>query len=197
MVEVQASFEFLNNDELTTAGRNDTYGGGDARLFTKIYALRERTWIPAMGLRFGAKLPNASSSDRLGTDETDFFIQYLASKSFADFSVHANLGIALLGNPSGGQDDLFTYAVGLVTPTFGAHALPDWGIRFLLEAAGTAGSRFYNDGDAMRGWFQVLYGGFTIYGGASAGLYSAAEQYGVMGGVIYAFDVERLIARFD
>jgi hypothetical protein len=196
-VEIQASYEFIDNNERTANGHTNTYGGGDARLFTKIYALRERKWIPAMGVRFGTKLPNASSSDRLGTDETDVFIQYLASKEIGDFSAHVNLGIALLGNPSGGQDDLFTYAVGLVSPTLGAHAVPDWGVRFLTEVAGTAGSRFNNDGDALRAGFQVLHGGFTIYAGASAGLYSAAAQYGLMGGVIYAFDVERLAALFE
>jgi hypothetical protein len=197
LVEIQASYELIDNDERTTNGHNNTYGGGDARLFTKIYALRERKWIPAMGVRFGTKLPNANSADRLGTDETDFFIQYLASKDIGDFSAHVNLGIALLGNPSGGQDDLFTYAVGLVSPTFAPKAAQDWGIRFLTEVAGTAGSRFNNDGDAVRAGFQVLHGGFTIYAGASAGLYSAAEQYGVMGGVIYAFDVDRLAALFE
>ena len=39
-------------------------------------------WIPAIGLRFGVKLPNANKDDHLGTDETDFFIQALGSKRF-------------------------------------------------------------------------------------------------------------------
>jgi len=199
MVEIQASFEFIDLDENTIDGPNHTYGGGDARLFTKIWALRERRWIPGMGARFGVKLPNASSSDRLGTDETDFFLQWLGSKHFGDFGTYANLGIALLGNPGtdGGQDDLFTYAVGAVSPTLGAQPADGWGVRFLLEVAGTTGSRYDNDGDAMRGGLQVMHGGFTLYAGASAGLASAAEQYGVMGGVIYAFEVERVTALFE
>jgi len=202
-VEIQASYEFLDNNERTQDGHHNTYGGGDARLFTKIYALRERTWIPAMGVRFGTKLPNANKSDRLGTDETDFFIQWLGSKHFGEFEAHANLGIALLGNPgfkgqnSGGQDDLFTYAVGGVSPTLGSSSSDGWGIRFLLEVAGTTGSRFHNDGDALRGGLQVMHGGLTLYAGASGGLDSAAEQYGLMGGAIYAFDVERVAALFE
>jgi hypothetical protein len=199
MVEIQASYEFIDLDESTQDGHDHTYGGGDARLFTKIYAVRERTWIPAMGVRFGTKLPNASSSDRLGTDETDFFIQWLGSKHFGDFTAHLNLGIALLGNPgsSGGQDDLCTYAVGLVSPTLGSQTADAWGIRGLLEVAGSTGSRFHNDGDAIRGGVQVMHGGLTLYAGASGGLDSAAEQYGFMGGVIYAFDVERVAALFE
>ena len=203
MVEIQASYEFIDLDEHTDAGHHQTYGGGDARLFTKIYALRERKWVPAMGVRFGTKLPNASSSARLGTDEFDFFLQWLGSKHIGPVDVHLDLGIALLGNPgfdasnSRGQDDLFTYAVGLVSPTFALDRASAWGIRFLTEVAGQTGSRFHNDGDAVRAGLQVAYGGFTLYAGASAGLDSAAEQYGVMGGVIYAFEVERLAALFE
>ena len=39
MVEIQASYEFIDNDESTQRTvTSHTYGGGDARLFTKIYA---------------------------------------------------------------------------------------------------------------------------------------------------------------
>jgi hypothetical protein len=203
MVEIQASYEFINLDEETIAGKNDVYGGGDARLFTKVWILRERTWVPAMGLRFGVKLPNASVDDRLGTDETDFHITWLGSKRFGEFAVHLNLGLAILGNPgfgsdeSTGQDDLFTYAVGLVTPTLGAATEDAVGVRGLLEVAGQTGSRFDNDGDAMRLGVQVPWKGFTFYAGASAGLASAAEKYGFMGGLLYAFDLKPLAALLE
>jgi hypothetical protein len=203
MVEVQASYEFINNDENTLDGHNDTYGGGDARLFTKIYAVRERTWIPAMGVRFGTKLPNASSSDRLGTDELDFFLQGLASKQFGPVDAHLNLGFALLDNPgfgdaaSSGQDDLFTYDVGVVSPRFALTRAGDWALRLLADAAGQTGSRFDNDFNALRFGLQVGYGGWTLFAGASAGLSGAAEDYGVMVGALYAFEVERLAALFD
>jgi hypothetical protein len=204
MVEIQASYELLDLHESTMDGINNQYGGGDARLFTKIHAVSERRWVPAVGVRFGTKLPNANAADRLGTDETDFFIQALASKRIGSFSVHVNLGIALLGIPkfaatddTHGQDDLFTYAVGVVSPTLALTR--EWGVRALLEASGTTGSRldFGNDENAMRGGFQVMHGGWTLYAGASAGLYSAAEKYGLMGGAVYAFDADRLVALFQ
>jgi hypothetical protein len=156
-----------------------------------------------MGLRFGTKLPNASSKDRLGTDEIDFFIQWLGSKQVGPVALHLNLGIALLDNPgfdssnAGGQDDLFTYAFGVVSPSLALDAASEWGIRFLTEVAGQAGSRFANNGNAVRAGLQVTHGGLTLYAGASAGLNSAAEKYGVMGGAIYAFNVERLAALFE
>lgn len=203
MVEIQASYEFIDLNESTIDGHHSVYGGGDARLFTKVYAVRERTWVPAMGFRFGVKLPNASSADRLGTDETDFHIQWLVSKRFGPIAAHVNLGLSILGNPgfdpdnASGQDDLFTYDVGVVSPTWGAEDGEGWGARALLEVAGATGSRFDNDGAAMRGGVQVVNGGWTLYLGASGGLASAAEKYGFMGGVIYAFDVDRLAALFE
>jgi hypothetical protein len=209
MVEIQASYELIDLDEDTIDGSSHTYGGGDARLFAKIYALRERVWIPAMGVRFGTKLPNASSSEGgrqpgdLGTDKIDFFLQWLGSKHIGIFTVHLNLGIAILDNPgfdpnnATGQDDLFTYAVGLVSPALALDAAGQWGVRMLTEVAGQTGSRFHNDGNAVRAGLQVGQGNWTLYAGASAGLNSAAEKFGVMGGVIYALEVERLAALFE
>ena len=208
MVEIQASYELVNNHESTTDGVHNKYGSGDASLFAKVYVVRERAWTPAMGVRFGTKLPDANRSNRLGTDATDFFISWLGSKHIGDASVYCNLGFALLDNPTGdGQDDLFTYAIGLGTPPLVVGGGGDWSVRFLIEAAGVAGShpgastppggRFNNDGNAVRGGLQLTHGGLTLYAGASGGLNSAAEQYGLMGGVIYAFEVERLVALFE
>jgi hypothetical protein len=67
----------------------------------------------------------------------------------------------------------------------------------MTEAAGQTGSRFHNDGNHVRAGFQLMYGDFTLYAGASAGLNSAAEKYRVMGGLIYAFNVERLAPLFE
>ncbi len=194
-VEIQASYELLNLNESTTAGHNSTYGGGDARLFTKIWAVRERTYIPATGVRFGVKLPNASKSERLGTDETDFYIQGLGSKRFGDFAAHLNLGVAILGNPgsSGGQDDLFIYDVALVSPTFGdRYECGSLAGRFLLEFSGATGSRFDNDFNEVRGGPQIMVGDWTFYAGASGNLQGAAARYGFSGGVFYTFALERL-----
>lgn len=203
VVEIQASYEFINNDENTVAGgKQSNYGGGDARLFTKIWATRERTWIPATGVRFGAKLPNASKEERLGTDETDFIIQVLGSKRFGDWATHLNLGIALLGNPgfygadSSGQDDLFTYDVALVTPFLGGGA-DAWGVRGLLEISGATGSRFDNDFNLVRAGPQVTFGGWTMYLGVTGGIDGAAPSYGFSGGAFYTFELERLAAVFE
>lgn len=197
MVEVQASYEILNMSESTTSGAVGKYGTGDARLFAKFFFLRERTWVPAMGGRFGVKLPNAR--EPLGTNEADVFLQWLGSKHLGPVTAHLNLGIALLGNPgpSGGQDDLFAYAVGVVSPTLGADAPDAWGARLLADVEGWAGSRFGNDANEFRLGVQVVRGPLTIYAGAEAGLSGIAAEYGAIGGAIYTFDFDRLAAAFE
>jgi hypothetical protein len=203
-VEIQASYEFINNDQSTVSGgKQSNFGGGDARLFTKIWAVRERTWIPATGVRFGVKLPNANAKDKLGTDETDFFIQLLGSKRFGDWAGHLNLGISLLGNPgfygadSSGQDDLFTYDIALTSPYLGAHAADAWGVRGLLEIDGATGSRFDNDFNEVRGGPQITYGNWTMFLGVTGGIDGAAPTYGFSGGAFYSFELERLAALFE
>ena len=96
--EVQATYEFIYLNEKTTVGvTNKEYGGGDLRLFAKFRVLKETEWRPVLGFRFGTKLPNASREKRLGTDETDFFIELLGSKDFGLVSTHLNLGLGILG----------------------------------------------------------------------------------------------------
>lgn len=197
-LEVQASFEMLYLDEELAGGEsNNKYGAGDARLFSKLYLLKERELSPAAGIRFGTKLPNANVDDRLGTDETDFFIEALASKDFGIVAGHVNLGLAILGNPgptapttqpfdADGQDDLFTWGVaGTSRPL----ALTDSvSLRLLAEFGGQEGSRFDNDRAAVRGGVQLACGSWRIYTGVSAGLITASENVGAMGGVIYDFE---------
>ena len=202
--EIQASYEFVSIDEDTIAGHHDKYGGGDARLHTKVRLLREQGYWPGLGVRFGTKLPNANKDDRLGTDEIDFDIEALVSKDFGPVSTHVNLGIALLGNPgpvlgdpnrSGdGQDDLFTYSVAVASRPFSLGA-DDLSLRVLAEAVGVAGSRgnFDNDRSAGRAGLQVAYGNFTVYAGGSFGFVTASEDYGFSSGLVYALDLWRFI----
>src|SRR5262249_54417751 len=151
---------------------NNQYGGGDARIFTKLWFMRERDWWPALGMRFGTKLPNASRSSGLGTDDTDFAAAALVSKTLGPLRAHVHLGIALLGNSvptagdsftAGGQDDLFTYAVGIVSKPFGVLAEGATTLRLLGELNGQTGSRFDNDLSDIRVGLQLQHGHGTLY----------------------------------
>lgn len=208
-VEIQAAYELIYLNESTQDGSDSKYGSGDARLHTKVRVLREGEYRPAVGLRFGTKLPNANRDDRLGTDETDFGIEALASKDFGPLESHVNLGILLLDNPgpvpgapnrsSDGQDDLFTYSVALASHPLGADSPQAFSLRFLAEVGGFAGSRssFDNDRTSLALGMQLRRGGFTLYSGVSAGLVTASENYGLRLGVIYSFELARLAGRAE
>ena len=208
-VEIQASYELLYLDERTVDESHTEYGGGDARLFTKVRLFRERERIPGFALRFGTKLPDANKDDRLGTDETDFAIEALASKDFGIVSTHLNLGIMIAGNPgpepgapnrnSDGQDDLFTYSIGLASRPFGSSDPAGARGRLVAEVQGLAGSHrdFGNDRAAARFGGRLEIGGLSIYAGVSVGLETGSEDIGASAGLLYAFDLGALAIRAD
>jgi hypothetical protein len=202
--EIQASYETLLLDEQATDGKkNWQFGSGDMRMHTKIWLKRETDLLPALGLRFGTKLPNATRGARLGTDDTDFGADVLASKDFGPLIAHVNLGLLLLGNsgPSighsfnaGGQDDLFNYALGVVSAPLGAAAAGATTVKLLGELIGQAGSHFDNDRTAVRVGLQMQRGAGTIYIGTSAGLVTASENVGASAGFIYTFEPAQLFS---
>jgi hypothetical protein len=208
-VEIQASYELLYLDERNVEESHTEFGGGDARLFTKVRLFREGERIPGFALRFGTKLPNANKDDRLGTDETDFAIEALASKDFGIVATHLNLGILIAGNPgpepgarnrnSDGQDDLFTYSVGLASRPFGSSDPAGARVRLVAEVQGLAGSHrdFDNDRAAARFGGRLEFGALALYSGVSVGLESGSEDVGASAGLLYAFDLGALARRAD
>jgi hypothetical protein len=196
--EFQASYEMLYLDETAFDGdTNHQYGGGDARIFTKLWFARERTWLPAIGMRVGTKLPNATRGSGLGTDDTDFAATALLSKTLGPVTTHVNLGISLLGNSgpifgnsfgAGGQDDLFTYTIGVASKPLGATAEGAMTLRLLAEIDGQTGSRFDNDFSNIRGGLRLQRGAGTLFIGVSAALSGIAAEIGASGGFTYTFD---------
>jgi hypothetical protein len=202
--EIQATYETIYLDEQAANGQtNWQFGSGDMRMFTKIWLARERELLPALGLRFGTKLPNANRADHLGTDDTDFGADMLFSKNFGPVSAHANLGLLLLGNSgptfgnsftAGGQDDLFNYAVALASAPLGQVLPGAASLTLLGELTGQTGSHFGNDRTAMRFGMQMQRGAGSLYLGASVGLITASENIGASAGFIYRFDLKDLLS---
>ena len=200
--EIQASYEVLYLDETAYSGRtNFEYGSGDARLYTKVRLLKESDVRPGVGVRFGAKLPNANRPARLGTDEVDFGIDALVSKDLGPLAVHANLGLLLLGVPApffgntstgGGQDDLLNYAIAVVSAPLGAPLPGATALRVLAEVAGQEGSHYTNERSSARVGIQLSGGAGTFYLGISTGLVSGSERIGASTGFIYTFEPEAL-----
>ncbi len=200
--EIQASYEVLYLNEKTTTGRtNWQYGSGDLRMFTKVWITRERDLLPASGLRFGTKLPNANRDAQLGTDDTDFEANGLLSKHLGPLSLHANMGILLLGNSgspisnvyqAGGQDDLIDFSFAAVSAPMGARAVGAAQLRLLAEVAGQNGSHYANDRSDIRFGLQIIQGAGTLYLGMSTGLDTASEALGASVGFVYTFEPAKL-----
>jgi hypothetical protein len=94
-----------------TATGDSTSSFEDVVIGTKIRLLSEGVGRPAFGVRFATKLPNASNESGLGTDSMDFYATVLGAKTVQSVRVVANLGAAILSDPTEGnrQNDVLTY----------------------------------------------------------------------------------------
>jgi hypothetical protein len=100
---------------MVTATGDSTSSVEDIVIGTKVRILGETEGRPAFGLRFATKLPNASNESGIGLDTTDFFASFLAGKTVQRIRVVGNIGIAILSDPTRGdqQNDVLTYGFSL------------------------------------------------------------------------------------
>ena len=100
------------SNQLSFAG-DRTHSVEDLVVATKIRLLSETSGRPAVGVRFGTRLPNASNESGLGLDTTDFFLTALFGKTVQSIRFVGNAGLAILGDPIRGdrQNDVLTYGV--------------------------------------------------------------------------------------
>jgi hypothetical protein len=86
---------------------------GDLRIATRVLFRQEPERGPAVGMRFGLKVPSASDETGLGTDEADVFAELLLSQPVGRGTMHLNVGLAILGDPTenSSQEDVVTYAL--------------------------------------------------------------------------------------
>jgi hypothetical protein len=80
---------------------------------TKLRLGSETESRPALGLRFGAKLPIANPEHGIGLGTTDLFASFLIAKTVRSVRTVGNVGLMVLGNPEDGQDTATTLGLGL------------------------------------------------------------------------------------
>jgi hypothetical protein len=97
----------------TTFSGDRTHDVEDTVVATKIRLLSEGASRPAIGLRFATKLPNASNESGMGLDTMDFHATLLGAKTVQSIRVVANVGAAILSDPTSGnrQNDVLTYGL--------------------------------------------------------------------------------------
>jgi hypothetical protein len=181
-VELQLTYEvlFVEEEELTI---KETWKSGDLAFFTKLEILEERRHLPGMGIKFGAKLPNANNTYRVGTDETDLAFSALFGKTFSSFALDANLSLLILGDPfnNARQDDLLGYGIAWTIP-WKHH------ITWTLEVAGQVLGTSYNENASAVLHLDFEDGAFTWTITGRAGLLKNSEDWGVSAGVRWTFD---------
>lgn len=71
----------------------------DMTVATKIRMVGETSATPALGVRFGTKLPAAQRTKGIGQGTTDFFASVLIGKTVRSVRTVGNVGLLMLGNP--------------------------------------------------------------------------------------------------
>jgi hypothetical protein len=177
---------------LTVTG-NSTHDVQDVVIATKIRVVSETAGRPAFGIRFATKLPNASNENGLGTDTTDFLMSILGAKTVQSVRVVANLGFAILADPTRGdrQNDVLTYGLSF------ARAVTQRA-EFVGEINGRKSTR---SGEAFPGTesrglleFGTRYtvGSLRLDGGLFVGMTSNDPTIGFTTGFTYVFNAFKL-----
>ncbi len=168
----------------TTTGSID-----DAVVATKIRLLAEGARRPAVGMRFGTKLPNASNESGLGLDTTDAFGTLLMAKTVQSVRVVGNVGLGMLGDPTRGdrQNDVLLYGLSF------ARALTD-AAEVVGEVNGRADTRAGDPPPGTENRSVFRFGGRYTRGmlrldsALAVGLTSRDPGLGWSAGFTYVFD---------
>jgi hypothetical protein len=125
----------------------------DAVLAMKIRLVPEGSRRPGIGLRFATRLPNAGNESGLGVDTLEFHATALIGKTVQSVRTVGNIGFAILGDPTRGdqQGDLLTYGLSF------ARAVRQ-GVEFVAEINGRYAPTYGDDtppGAETRATFRV------------------------------------------
>jgi hypothetical protein len=155
---------------------------------TKIRVVAETESRPAVGLRFGTKLPTADPEGALGLGTTDFFTSLLIAKTVQSVRTVGNAGIVMLGNPEDAQETVSALALGLSV----ARAMTNE-FEVVAEVNGrfTPFEKIVPAGLESRGVFRLAgrytYSMFRLDFGVLAGFTNRDPSFGFSAGATYVF----------
>ncbi len=181
--ELQLMYEVLSVEEKETNIQED-WTSGDLAFFTKMQLWQEQRVTPGLGIKVGAKLPNADETRRIGTDEADIALLVLAEKSVPRLTLQTHVGLLILGDPfsKASQDDLLSYAVA-------CRIAQGKQLRYSLEIAGQTLGVKHNEQAVGVARVSFLRGAFTFHLATRAGLLKNSEDWGVSGGIQWILDL--------
>lgn len=172
---------------------NTTNDFGDITTSVKIKLRNESENLPAVGFKFGFKMPNSDQKRGIGTNQIDVFSMVIAQKKFgrtpggsSRFSVFGNLGIGILTAPLDefSQNDVLLYGLA------GVYSLNE-SIRIVSEVNGRVSTRSGGAplGTESQGQFrigtQIKASGLRFDTAAIIGLTRFSPRTGITFGVTY------------
>ncbi len=101
----------LENTSLLLPG-DSASGLEDLVVATKIRMASESASRPAVGLRFGTKLPVAEPEKGIGLGTTDFFASFLIAKTVRSVRTVGNVGLIVLEDPAEPQESVTALTFG-------------------------------------------------------------------------------------
>lgn len=176
---------------LTVTG-NSTSDIGDFFFATKVRLVEEARRRPAIGLRFGAELPNSNQARGIGLNRTTTFGTLLLGKTVGRWRLMGNVGMAIVPAPANNfsQNDPLIYSMA---------ASYDWSKRVTLagEVQGRSSLRRVtplgteSEGGVRIG-ARIRAAGLTWDVAGFRGYHPASPRSGMMIGVTYEGDLPSL-----
>ena len=158
----------------------------DLIVATKLRLVPEAASRPAFGVRFGAKLPTASTDAGVGLGTTDFFASLLMAKTVQSVRTVGNIGLMVLGNPVTAGDPATTLGFGLSV----ARALTnEFEVVGEINGRLTPFEKIVPAGLESRGILRFAgrytYAMLRLDAGLMVGLTSRDPSFGISGGATY------------
>ncbi len=158
----------------------------DLIVATKIRLASETASRPALGIRFGTKLPVAEPDKGIGLGTTDFFASFLVAKTVQSVRTVGNVGLIVLGNPVTPGDTANTLGFGLSVARAVTNAF-----ELVGEVNGrlTPFEKIVPDGLESRGVLRFAgrytYKMLRLDFGVLAGITDRDPSFGISGGATY------------
>lgn len=173
--------------DVVSAQGDRTSSFGDLVVGTKVRLVGETEKRPAIGLHFATHLPNAGNEKGIGLDTMDFFQSVLVGKSIRSTRLIGNIGIAILSDPTRGdnQNDVITYGFSFIQ-TIKRYAI-------VFDLNGWVSTRItVPPGTDTRGTttfgFRYTRGNLRFDAGLFNGFKGDDGRTGIMGGLTWTFD---------
>ncbi len=176
-IDFELNWDMLRYVKTTSDEYHDV---ADVSFFTKLKFLSESSW-PSLNIRVGAKLPNASNETHTGTDLADTFVWVVSGKQLGTFHSFAHAGLEIIGEPTGGQNDAFSYGIALTSP-LKKHFILSSEISGRYEKPSSRVNQ-----TAFRVGLSYVQPSWQFDLGLSRGLIAQSESFGVMAGLTRTF----------